>query len=394
VATASTFTANTIAGSYRVRVSSGAAPAANLSLTNLAGAVARMTITGGNDQSAKVGTAFAVSLQVALADSFGNPVPGVGLTFTAPSSGASGAFAAGGTGTTTVQTNASGVATASAFTANTIAGSYRVEVTCPGVDSQQIKATNLAASGATIAVTAGDDQRALVGTAFAVALRARVTDSFGNPRAGATVIFTVPSSGASARLASASATTDASGQAQVTATANGIVGSYTVIAQINGGAGATASFQLTNSANFVSLTGNSQSTRAGQSFAAPLIVRVSGSTGQPVVGAMVTFTAPSSGASARLSSASATTDASGQAQVIATANGIAGSYTVTAQLAGVPGATISFHLTNIPPLKNVFIPLVMFQSAAQAHAWSADHSGVADRPRGQKQVDQVAEVGR
>ena len=75
-------------------------------------------------------TAFATALQATVKDQGSNPVSGVVVTFTAPASGASGKF---GSGATTATTNSSGVATATAFTANATAGTYRVTATVAGV---------------------------------------------------------------------------------------------------------------------------------------------------------------------------------------------------------------------------------------------------------------------
>ena len=72
-------------------------------------------------------------MQVQLADQYGNAEPaGITVSFTAPLSGASGTFAGGGA-TVNVTTNASGVATAPAFTANTVAGGYTVTASTAGV---------------------------------------------------------------------------------------------------------------------------------------------------------------------------------------------------------------------------------------------------------------------
>ncbi len=88
--------------------------------------------------------------------------------------------------------------------------------------------------------------------------------------------------------------------------------------------------------------GTPQTAAVGTAFAAPLQVKVLNN-GVPVSGVAVTFTAPSSGASAALSSPSAQTNASGVASVSATANPVAGSYLVTASYNGI---TVSFSLTN------------------------------------------------
>jgi hypothetical protein len=68
----------------------------------------------------------------------------------------------------------------------------------------------------------------------------------------------------------------------------------------------------------------------------------------------VRFAAPASGASATLSATSVVTDGGGTASVSATANDTAGSYVVTATVAGL--APVSFALTNIStePLDRIF----------------------------------------
>src|SRR5688572_27487109 len=66
---------------------------------------------------------------------------------------------------------------------------------------------------ASVAVVSGDAQTGAVGAELAAPLTVRVTDSRGQAIAGTSVTFTVASGGGS--LASPTATTDASGNAQV-----------------------------------------------------------------------------------------------------------------------------------------------------------------------------------
>jgi CSLREA domain-containing protein len=94
----------------------------------------------------------------------------------------------------------------------------------------------------------------------------------------------------------------------------------------------------------LSVTVDHQLAIINTAFADPLEVTLRESGGARLPGAPISFSAPSSGASAVLSSATATTDAQGIAGVTATANGITGSYTVTAQTLG--GDTIDFSRTN------------------------------------------------
>ena len=88
-----------------------------------------ITATAGTPQSATVGTVFATALQATVRDAGNNPVSGATVTFMAPGSGASGTFS----GSSTVTTNSSGVATAPTFTANSVAGSYTVTASVSGI---------------------------------------------------------------------------------------------------------------------------------------------------------------------------------------------------------------------------------------------------------------------
>jgi len=76
------------------------------------------------------------------------------------------------------------------------------------------------------------------------------------------------------------------------------------------------------------LSGSPQATPAGQSFAAPLSVIVTDAYGNLIPNQNVTFSPPASGASAALSSTTATTNGQGVASVTATANGVSGAYAV------------------------------------------------------------------
>jgi Bacterial Ig-like domain (group 3)/Beta-propeller repeat/FG-GAP-like repeat len=95
------------------------------------GIAVSITATHGTPQSTRINTGFANSLAATVKDANGSPVPGSVVTFAAPVLGASGTFA-GGTATAPAVSNAQGVATAPAFTANATAGSYNVTATVTG----------------------------------------------------------------------------------------------------------------------------------------------------------------------------------------------------------------------------------------------------------------------
>jgi N-acetylneuraminic acid mutarotase len=99
-------------------------------------------------------------------------------------------------------------------------------------------------------------------------------------------------------------------------------------------------------ASIVVASGSSQSVLAGSAFAAPLVATVTDKYGDPVAGVNVTFSAPSSGASASFPGGNTvTTDAQGQASVYVQANAKGGNYSVLASVNGLTAA--SFKLTNL-----------------------------------------------
>ena len=92
-----------------------------------------------------------------------------------------------------------------------------------------------------------------------------------------------------------------------------------------------------------------QSAAINTAFATDLAAKVTDANGQAVSGASVTFTAPASGAGGTFAGGGTTTSVTSGVDGVATApqltaNGTAGSYTVTAAVAGVTPAT--FSLTN------------------------------------------------
>ncbi len=94
-----------------------------------------------------------------------------------------------------------------------------------------------------------------------------------------------------------------------------------------------------------SLTGIPQSAPLNTAFDTPLGLTVTANnSGEPVEGGLVTFAAPISGASAALNGSPASIDSDGKVSVIATANGMEGSYTVTASAGGADSQ--DFDLTN------------------------------------------------
>jgi hypothetical protein len=198
-------------------------------------------ILKGSGQSAVVGTTFSGALEVLVTGPKGKPAANVPVTFTILTGGAGGTFqAAGSPMAVTVNTSASGVAIAPALMANTVAGTYSVYVALQGVVIPAVfRETNKAGVPAAIAIRAGANQTATVGTRFAQAFQVVVTDAYGNVVSGAAVTFRAPATGACGTFAvarspaSVTVKTNARGVATAPAfKANKVAGSYSLSASI------------------------------------------------------------------------------------------------------------------------------------------------------------------
>jgi hypothetical protein len=337
-------------GNVIVTVGGVASNGVNFTVT---GPPASVTASAGTPQSATINAAFATALQATVRDAGNNLLSGVVVTFTAPTSGASGTFAGG---MNTATTNASGVATSAVFTANATAGGpYNVMASVTGATSANFSLTNKVGPAAKVAVTSGSGQSVAINTAFGAPLVATVTDAGNNPVSGVTVTFTAPTSGASGAFAGTNtALTNASGVATSnTFTANATAGGpYNVVASATGAT--SANFSLTNTAGLAAkvtvTSGSGQSATINTAFAAPLVATVTDVGNNPVSGVVVTLTAPGSGASGTFAGGmnTATTNASGVAtSAVFTANATAGGpYNVVASATGATSA--NFSLTNLP----------------------------------------------
>ncbi len=301
----------------------------------------QMTLVAGTPQTAILQSAFATGLQVALSNSNGCPVTsaaaGVPVRFSAPSSGASGVFSTSGSNTVIVGADASGSVAAPAFTANGTAGDYTVTASSQ-YGTVSFSLTNTAAGiPAKIVAIPLKSRSARVTARYPKPLQVTVLDAGGNPVAGTMVTFTLGSGGASpcgtSSSASAAGATFAGGGAQATATtgpngvassplftANSTAGSFTATAAVSGkepsggsgkeNAGASGgdpaspvSFSLANlagkPAKLAPGVGSTQSTQAGSAFPIRLAVTVTDAQKNPVPGALITFSAPTRGASGR-----------------------------------------------------------------------------------------------
>ena len=324
---------------------------------------AKLETVSGAGQSAVVSTAFANPLTVRVEDASGQPVAGIAVRFTAPASGASARFA-GGQGTADVTTDAQGLASSPALTANATVGSYAVEAQVDGVTPVNFALTNRSGgvvdTPAALRLVSGTAQTAQVGAAFGAPMVVQVLNAAGQPLSGVSVRFAFATQGASASFAggqaAATVMTDASGQATSPAfSANQTAGTHQASASVTGMAGGVT-FTLVNSQAaptlvLQSIDGLTQSAPINTAYDQRMMVRVVDAQGQPKAGVAVLFSLPASGPSASFGgtqvTAGATTGADGTAMSPAfVANGQQGSFkaVVTAEGAAQP---LQATLTNL-----------------------------------------------
>lgn len=277
-------------------------------------------------------------LRVRVTRTNGQPAAGADVTFSAPGSIATG----------TVRTNEDGVADFVPVATQT-AGKFTITATASGGFAPTATfAVESYATGPAVGVVAaaGTPQSAPAGNnAFATPIQVKAVDQYGNGVGGQQVDLT---SSGSIWFAPASAWTGEGGIGATTAYSGNVARTETVTATLVAN-GATAQFPLTVVAgppqNFGRGSGDGERTLINTPFANGIVMAMSDAFGNPVAGIPVTFAVQpaGSGAAATLDSTTVVTDANGLAIGRATANGIRGSYTVTATYGAT---TLSYTLFN------------------------------------------------
>jgi hypothetical protein len=212
----------------------------------------------------------------------------------------------------------------------------------------------------------GSSQVAAVGASYTNPLAVELSSTAcasptPDTQAGLTVLFSVVTTagGPSVSFSTSSTVTASGGQASVMVSANGVVGTFQVVATssatTSNPAPQSVTFSLTNAgsgpASITAGLGGFQATPVGTSFTLGLAVTVDDAFGNPVANAPVTFVAPSTGASGTfattaLHAITVETDSAGVAVAPTfVANGQTGGYVVRASVAGyAPSA--AFALVN------------------------------------------------
>ena len=270
-------------------------------------------------------------------------------------------------------TDSDGIATSPQFTANGTIGILTATATVAGLPQPaSFRLENLPGRGERLFALGSPARSATVGQRYSHKLRVLVRDANGTPQVGATVTFTLggAGSGSSAGSGATAGASFAGGASTATATTgiHGIATSPSITAGSGAGTFAatatattttsTARFTLRNRAGKpATITAGiaaAEETRAGTRFAIALAVTVTDALGNKVPGALVTFTAPASGASgtfdtpAHAHAVSVRTDAGGVAVAPPfTASTQPGGYVVIAAVAH--GPRTAFALVNDAP---------------------------------------------
>ncbi len=305
-----------------------------------------LTKVAGDEQQGSAGTALAEPLVVSVLDQYGSAFAGVIVTFWVTAGG-------GTLSATTAITDAFGRAR-STLTLGSEPGPNAVAATVAGLTSVTFTATATDQTPHSLTKVSGEGQEGTVSAPLAKPFVVSVLDQNGSAFAGAVVTFSVTAGGGT--LSSATATTDANGRARSTLTLGSEPGPNTVAATVAGlepvTFTATATDQTPHSLTKVS--GEGQEGPASTQLAAPLVVAVLDQEGAALAGVVVSFavTAGGGGLSSATdanactvfsftSSATATTDANGQAATRLTLGSDPRPNTVTATVEGLESVTFT-----------------------------------------------------
>jgi hypothetical protein len=214
-------------GNASVTASAGTASGAAAAL--VAQVATTLQKVGGDQQQAAPGTTLGAQLRVKVLDRLGAPVVGQAVIFTVTAGG-------GTLSSTSVATGADGTAGTSWTLGSTEGAPQTVSASISGVATPLVfnaTATAIVPPGS-VALSAGDNQGAMAGTALPTRPAVLVKDASGNPAPGKTVTFAVTGGGGS--LTGAVVTTDANGIAAVGSWTLGAQGGpNTLTATVSGG---------------------------------------------------------------------------------------------------------------------------------------------------------------
>lgn len=330
VATIGGFTLGNTVGPNTVTATAAGVPGSAVFVINgTAGTAASGAVAGGNNQAVRAGSTLQVGPSVRVVDRFGNPVPGVAVNFVVTRGGAS---LLGATQTT----NAQGIATVGGVTLGATPGTATIEARIAGVTTPVVfTAVGLAGAPASITLVSGDSLTVQAFKTAAAPFVVQVRDSAGFPVRNATVTFTI-AQGGGGTLSAQTVQTDSLGNARVTYTGTGILGTTAVTASVAGSTLTPIVFTVTTVPNTpASVTATTPTTvtaTAGTVVATSPTILLRDASGAPVPGVQVLFNTIGGGVQFPVD----TTDAQGIAS--------AGQW----QLGGTPGEYVVSAVVSFP----------------------------------------------
>lgn len=324
--------------------------------TALPGPSHSVTKAGGDTQTGALGAALGDSLAVRVADSFGNPVPGVQVTWAA--SAANGAVSPASS-----TTSAMGIAKTRWTLGPRLDIPHQVTAQVAALAAAHFTATATLPASARIVPVVGQGTAATVGVALADSIAVRVELASGQVVSGATVTWAVTGGGGS--ISPATSTTLADGVARARFTLGTVVGAHSVTASVPGLTSATVTVTGTPDvpATLTKTAGDGQTGVVAEPLPQPVGLRVADRYGNAVPNVAVTWT-PSLGT---VAPAAATTDATGQASATWTLGQSSGPHALSAIVSGLAPAQFA-ATARAGPVTSIVVTAGGGQSATAGSA--------------------------
>ncbi|EJI6866363.1 Ig-like domain-containing protein [Escherichia coli] len=308
----------TKSGTYPVTVSVinyGVSDTKQVTLIADAG-TAQMAGFTASSSSFTASTTEGATLTASVTDTYGNPLEGIKVNFRGPATTLS---------NTSVETDAQGKA--EILVTSTIAGTKVVTANLANAPTEvRMRNLTVKADVDSATITSLEMPEGQVIIREPIAVKAHVDDQFGNPVADQLVTFSAEPSSFNMVISQDTVSTNSQGIAEVTMTP-GRYGSYTVKASLANGSFYEKDLVVIDLK--LTLTASSPLIGVNDPSGATLTVRLTHANGAPLSHELVTFSVTPEGAT--LSSQTATTNSSGEAQVVLTSNKV-GRYVVTASI--------------------------------------------------------------
>ncbi|MGB8013337.1 MAG: hypothetical protein WCF68_17130 [Terriglobales bacterium] len=294
------------------------------------------TITGGNAQTATVGTTLAAPLQVRAMNPYTGQ-PDVGLTINFSDGCKTSGNTCGAFNPPSVVTDSNGNASTT-YTVPKKAGTYTLTISGTGLGITNTTATAIPGPAAQIIVYGGAQQTGAAGSNLVKPIIAQALDGYRNSVSGITVNFTANKG---AIPSPSSVVTDASGMARTILQLPTTVGTITVTGTSSGLKKITCpEYSVAGPAVNIAITsGNNQTAPAGTQLPQALAVLVTDQYANPVSGVSVTFS--DGGAGGIFSSPNpGVTGTNGIATQSYTLPSSSGAITITATASGIANPAV------------------------------------------------------